>query len=277
MPLLLPKQRGNRREANFTGQPTTTWGTVLTSDAVAHTEPATPTELIASTGFNTDWVNIRFHTNGLTATITDSLVNIKVGAGGSEVNLMSNLIAGWVNVVAGTTPAMRLYGFPLRIPAGTRISATHRSVRTSTGVTCMIELLGGGDGHHWVGQHVESVGAVTGSSRGTTVTPGSGAEGTLTSIGTTTYDWGFVLPASMGNVDTTLSGSISSADLARGSATTDLIPGLEDFVTEHGAGEIQTGVFGGRYCHIPASSTLFLRSQDSTGIETKSHIIYGVA
>jgi len=95
MPLLLPKQRGIRHEMNYTGRPDlSAWGTLLTSDSVAHTEPATETELIASTAFDTDWVIVRFCDNHTNATISDSLVNIKVGAAGSEVTIIENLFAG---------------------------------------------------------------------------------------------------------------------------------------------------------------------------------------
>jgi len=273
MPLLLPKQRGIRHETNYSGRPDlSAWGTLLTSDSVAHTEPATETQLIASTAFDTDWVIVRFCDNQGAATLTDSLVNIKVGAAGSEVTIIENLFAGWTS----GTNARTQYEFPIRIPAGSRISATHRSVRTSTTVACMIDLFGGGDGLHWVGTGVESVGAATASSGGTSVTPGTTSDGTLTSMGTNTYDWGFVVPWAGCNSDATLAADILSFDLASGSATTDLIPGLEDFFTTSNASEFFTDSPLGRYCHIPAGTTLYLRSQFGGTAEAKDHIIYGV-
>ena len=273
MPLMLPKQRALRREANYAFRPTElTWGTLLTSDSVAHTEPATETELIASTAFDTDWVIIRFSDNSNTNTNTDSLVNIKVGAAGSEVTIIENLFAGWVSGVNN----YRQYEFPIRIPAGSRISATHRSVRTSTTVACMIELFGGGDGLHWVGTGVESVGAATASSGGTSVTPGTTSEGTLTSIGTNTYDWGYILPWQSSNADTSLLASVMAFDIASGSTTGDLIPGLEDFFMTSNTGEFYCDTTLGRYCHIPAGTTLYLRAQFGTTAEEKDWIIYGV-
>ena len=273
MPLLLPKQRGLRRETNYTGRPTeSTWGTALASDGVAHTEPATETQLIASTAFDTDWVCIRFTNNSTANTNSDSLVNIKVGAAGSEQTIIENLFAGWV-----TGPNNYIqYEFPIRIPAGSRISATHRSVRTATNVYCLIELYGGGDGLHWVGTGVESVGEATASSGGVAVTPGTTSEGTLTSMGTNTYDWGFVVPWASCNPDTTLIADILSFDLASGSTTGDLIPGLEDFFTTSNASEFYVDSPLGRYCHIPAGTTLYLRSQFGGAAEAKDWIIYGV-
>jgi len=279
MPLLLPKQRNTRHEANYSGQPATTWGTILTSAATAHNYPATFTELIASTAFDTDWVSIMLHTNFTIATDTDSIVTIYAGAGGSEQILIADLLAGWTNIFDGNGIANKIYGFPLRIPAGTRLSARHRSVRTSTAVTCMIELFGGGDGHHWTGTRVEGVGlgAAGTASGGTDVTPGTTSEGSFTTIGSATvYDWGYVVPMIGGNVDVTMLNSIIASDLGVGGVALD---GLDNwlfacFTTE--TASLQRGQTG-RYAHIPAGTTLQLRSQSSNSAEANDFAIYGVA
>lgn len=278
MPLLLPKQRGNRREANFSGQPATTWGTILTSAATAHNYPATYTELIASTAFTTDWVNIILHTNFATATDTDSIVTIYAGAGGAEQILIADLLAGWTNVFDGQGIANKTYGFPLRIPAGTRLSARHRSVRTSTAVTCMIELLGGGESDHWTGTRVEGVGlgAEGTASGGTDVTPGTTSEGSFTTIGSATvYDWGYAVPMIGGNVDVTMLSSVIATDLGVGGVA---LGGLDEwlfclFTTETAAA--QRGSIG-RYTHIPAGTTMQLRAQSSNSAEALDFGIYGV-
>jgi len=274
MPHLMTKQRGVRREANFTGRPGTTWGTALASDAVAHTEPATETQLIASTAFDTDMVRIWFHTNNAVATNTASLVNIKVGAAGSEQTIIPNLTASCAGA-PDSQPKIG-YSFPLRIPAGSRVSATHRSVRTATSLYCMIELLGGGDGHHWVGTAVEAVGANTADSGGTPVTLGTTAEGTLTSIGTNTYDWGYIVPGIANNGDTAILANLHGWDIASGSATSDLIPGLERFLTHGNASEFFMHYIPGRYLHIPAGTTLYARGRTSGSAEDLDVILYGV-
>jgi hypothetical protein len=275
-PLLLPKQLGVRYEANFSGRPAIPWGTALTSDTVAHTLPAAYTELIASTAFDSDWVNIWFNGNNVANTRTDSLVNIYVGAGSSEQLLIPNLLAGWT--FDFPSPVVKSYGFPLRIPAGSRLSARHQSVRTSQAVSCMVELLGGGAGLHWAGTRVEAVGAVAGSSQGTAVTAGGASEGTLTSIGTSTYDWGFVLPGIGGNTtDTSMNAGNIVCDLGSGASTT--IPGLEQFnsYTNSSEGASPIPSAGGRFCHVPAATTLYLRAQTSAVAEAQDWIIYGVA
>lgn len=278
MPLLLPTQRGVSREANFTGRPATTWGTVLTSDGTTNVEPATETQLIASTSFDTDWVNIWFHTNFTAATDSDSLVNIKAGTAGNEVSIIPNLLAGWVSGPAGPS-STRKYGFPLRIPAGTRLSATHRSVRVSTGVTCMIELLGGGGITHWAGTQVEAIGADTANSTGTYVTPGGVSEGTLTRLGATdgaatiAGNWGYCLPMLGGNTDTTMNAGILTADLGTSAA---VIPGLDEFIFQSISTEFSFNESVGRYCGVPVGTILYLRAQTSATAEAMAFVAYGV-
>jgi hypothetical protein len=205
-------------------------------------------------------------------------VNIKVGSAGNEVTVISNLLAGWLGGNLGSGFPSRWYGFPLAIPAGSRISATHRSVRLSTGVTCIIELLNEQEAGYWVGQGVECVGAATGSSRGTNVTPGTTSEGTLTSIGTSTYDWGYAFPIRVGNTDTTMNTSLSAWDLAAGSATSNLIDGMGDFLVESSSNEYSWPIGGrmGRFCHVPAGTTIYLRGQTSAVAEAQDCCVYGV-
>jgi hypothetical protein len=276
MPLLMPKQRGVQREASWSGRPANN-GTVVTSDSVAHTLPSTYTELIAATSFDSYWVNITVHSNHLANTNSDSLLNIYVGASSAEQVLIPNLLAGW----AASTPhsnalPLKRYGFPLRIPAGTRLSARHQSVRTSTGVTVQVELLGGDPTPHWVGTRVECVGGDTATSRGVAVTPGTTSEGTLTSIGTSTYEWGFVQPMIGGNIpDTTMNAHAHAADIGSGAAT--VIAGLEDFYFLTSNAEWSANYSDGRFCLVPAGTTLYLRSQFGSTAESNDWCIYGVA
>jgi len=270
--LAYPKTKGSRRESNVSGRPTTTWGTVLTSDGVAHTEPATETQLIAATSFDSYWVNLIFHTNFVTATVTDSLVSIKVGSAGNEVTVMENLLAGWVDNFTGTT---RRYGFPLRIPEGSRISATHRSVRTAVGVTCIIELIGGGAAPHWTGTKVESVGALTASSRGTQITPGTTSDGTFTNLATNVGEFGFVLPQVGGNTDVSEVGGLYTCDIGANGV---LLPGLEDFIFGANATEYWYPVnANGRFYYLPAGTDIEARLQASGTAEAKSVVLYGVS
>jgi len=275
MPLLLPKTRGITRQSNISGRLATGSGTAVTSDTVAHQFPATYTQLIASTTYDSDWVNVWLHANGGSNTRTDSLLTIYVGADGSEQPLMPYLLAGWSLDAFQNGLPIKWYGFPLRIPAGSRLSARHQSVRTSQACEVIIELLGGGTSHHWTGTKVEAVGYTTASSSGTTVTPGTTSDGSLTSMGTTVNEWGFVLPMIGGNVlDTTMNAGGHAVDLGSGAATA--LPGLDEFMFGSSGTEFAWPLCMGRYCALPAGTTLYLRDQFSGTAETTDYVVYGV-
>lgn len=83
------------------------------------------------------------------------------------------------------------YYFPLYIKNGTALAAKASVNNATVGtVRCNIWVFGAPDKPHnlRVGQGVDTIGAVTGSSRGTSVTPGTTSEGTWTSLGSTTKD-----------------------------------------------------------------------------------------
>lgn len=102
---------------------------------------------------------------------SDRLVDIGIGAAGSELVLIADLAApnvGDVNVYHAF--------FPIRIPANVRLS--HRSAAStgSQGTMVGMHLCGGG----WVGGHsscsrVETLGAVSADSGGTGIDPGGTA------------------------------------------------------------------------------------------------------
>jgi len=272
--LAYPKTKGARREANFSGQPATTWGTTLTAHATPHTEPTTPTQLIAATAFDSYWVNVMLHSTHVAATVTNGLVNIKVGAAASEVTVIENLLAGWASTAIDLRQG-QTFGFPLRIPAGSRISATFRALITVDTVSCMIELIGGAAAPHWTGTKVESVGEDTSLSRGTQVTPGAGAEGTFTNLAATVGEFGFVRPYVCGNTDVTETGVIFAADVGIGGV---LLPGLDEFLFAANTSEAWWPFFNeGRFTYISAGVTPQMRIRSSSSIEAKSCILYGVS
>jgi hypothetical protein len=142
----------------------------------------------------------------------------------------------------------------------------------------MIELYGGGHADHWTGTRMESLGldADGVGSGAVAVTPGTTSEGTLTSIGTTTYEWGHVVPAICNNVDTTETGQIYSLDIGNSSAAFD---GLEEYVSFGATTEtISTYSSVGRYSHIPVGTALYARLQ-TNGATAEAHdvALIGVA
>jgi hypothetical protein len=250
-------------------------GTSIPASATPHAEGA-DTELVASLAHDVYWVTIFFVDTAVAATATDSLVTLYRGAGGTNP-LISNLLSGWSNSSAtpGNTP--KIYQFPLYIPAGTRISARSRALIASDVVRICYKFQGGGQPSGWCGRSVEALGADTANSRGTSVTAGTTAEGTFTAIGTTGFEYGYVLPMVGGNLaDTTMTNNWIAADIGVGGAVLkDLTDWVFNMSTTEGATSVEGGM--GRFTKIPSGTALQLRTQASdTSVEPKDYCIYGV-
>lgn len=261
MPLMLPKQRGLRREANASGRLTGTYGTLLTASATIHTL-GTKVELFASTSFDTHWVDIYVHNSAITNSATDQLMNIYVGADTQEQLLVPNLQTGWARQISGTDFG-RTYSFPLHIPAGSRITADLQALIASDTISVWMVLFGGDPIPHWTGTRVETIGAVTSVSRGSLVSVGTTAEGALTRLGasdaaaTLAHDWGFVHVAT-GSTDSSSPATQDDIDLGTSAA---VIPGLEDFRSSFGSTEDMRTYEDGRFCYVPAGTILYSRIQ----------------
>jgi hypothetical protein len=273
MSLSVSAHNSIRSQRNWSGRLAATSGTVLTAAGSSHTL-GTKVELIASTSFDTHLVRVRVHNSFISNTQTDQLVNIYVGASTAEVLLIPNLLAGWANSLGGGGTPIRIYEFPLFIPAGTRLSADNQALIASDTVAVMIECFGGGQPRGWVGRGVECIGAVTASSQGTSVTSGGASDGTFTDIGTTAKEWRFVQPMLQGNLtDTAIQNASIAADIGVGGA---LLHELAEFIFTTEATENTRNADTGRYTRIPSGTALQLRAQSHTTAETHDWCIYGV-
>ena len=272
MGLLVPYAQQTMADLNFSGRPTGTWGTQLTAHATIHTL-GTKQELVAATTHETDLVKIYVYNTRSATTLTDQLVNIYIGGAGVERVLIPNLLSGWANEAANGKPGRR-YVFPLHIPRGARITADCQALISADTVIVQIELYGGG-GIGWSGGGVECLGADTANSRGTGVVAGSASDGTLTSIGTSTYTYKAIMGVQAGNSDTSMIESFMALDIGLSGAA---LPGLENFLqiltTQEDTQDLD--IFP-RYREVPAGTALYARLQ-SSGTDTETHYvcIYGV-
>lgn len=136
------------------------------------------------------------------------LININSGATSTAVRNMLITIGrdesggtsytDWIQHLVGSCAAPlnvnlggMWYYFPLYIKNGTALAAKASVNNATVGtVRCNIWVFGAPDKPHnlRVGQGVDTIGAVTASSEGTSVTPGTTGEGTWTSLGATTQD-----------------------------------------------------------------------------------------
>lgn len=236
-----------------------TTGVTLTAHATPHTLSATRTEIIAATTYEAEWIEITVHEIHQAATLTDALLNIYIGAGGSEVLLIDSLSVGWAATVQAATSIR--YWFPIRIPRGTRISATLRALIASETCELMVRL-GTSNGAHWVGSGVETLGEDTANSRGTAVTPATSAP-SWASIGTSGRRYKHISVGVQGNNDTTALGTHLRWSIGTGSA---MLQGLGGIPTDISATEWHVVDSAGRWCDIPESTALQLRAWSSGSV-----------
>jgi hypothetical protein len=151
------------------GGPTST--TAIPPSATTETK-GSYVQLIASTSNITKSMLIQIIANPNTTVCNSYLVDLATGGAGSESVLIANLGAG---VNGQYSIAQNTWLVPGNIPAGTRLSARSQT----NGASCAdnpgikLSLYTGGFG----GNGVDTLGALTASSKGTAVTPGNGAKG----------------------------------------------------------------------------------------------------
>lgn len=172
-------------------------GTTITASGSTNTKGSV-TQLLAAQTFDIEQVEIAITGTLVADTDSSSLLDI-VGdpSGGTswvtsaQGILIPDLLAGWAETLAATSRSLgRTYHFPLKIPAGTSIGARMQSAIASQTVDVSITVRGGHRTPFWSGNKITTIGADTGNSRGTLVTPGaSGTYGSWTNIdGTTARD-----------------------------------------------------------------------------------------
>lgn len=263
MGLLVPHSRALTGEGTLgsASRPTTTWGTAVVASATPHALTGTKTTLIAATNKEYDRISVIVHSTYIAATITNGLLNLYLGAAGSEVLWIDSLQVGWAGGPAAGSPGRR-YVFPIRVPRGVRISAEFRALIASDTAYVILDL-DHTNGSAWVGAGVETLGQATAASRGTSITPGGTSEGAWATIGTSGRKYRYILPSVMGNNDTSIVAEWDRVDIGSGSAVKQ---GLENFILVNNAtNELnQDWTYNPRECDIPASTALQVRARSHT-------------
>lgn len=152
------------------------------------------TEVVSDTLITQDCygILINFNSGATSAQIKNMLVTIGIDPDGgtSYTDWINHLVASCCPPM-GTGTSGIWYYFPIFIKAGTAIAAKASVNNATVGtVRCNIWVFGAPtDPHNLVyGQGVDTIGAVTASSEGTAVTPGTTSEGTWKNLGATTKD-----------------------------------------------------------------------------------------
>ena len=138
-------------------------GTVITADSTSHVKGAWA-EIDASVGFDVMYFQVGGDDTHINNNDTGQLMDIGVGSEGNEKVLVANIPTGY-SACGGRSPA----GFPVFIPKGTRISARIQATIASDVLEVILYLRGG---RSWMGetfQTVDTMGAKTSLSGGTSI------------------------------------------------------------------------------------------------------------
>lgn len=144
-------------------------GTTVTANASAHTKGASYTELIASSAATADAITVYVHTASV---IGQYLLDIAIGGAGTETVLISNLMFHG-GIMANSSHAVLKATFPLRIAAGTRISARCQCGTGAATMAVSVMLHGTANWPFQPYQRCTTYGANTATSGGVAVDPGA--------------------------------------------------------------------------------------------------------
>jgi hypothetical protein len=247
----------------------------LTAHADAHTK-GDYTELVASTSDDVTMVRITFGSVSGTGASTGVLVDLATGSAASEDVKAANLNAGFVPAITATgTNAGSSYWLPLAIPSGTRIAARCQAETGLDTVDVMIQTF---SGSNQTATAIDTIGAVTASSRGTNVTGGNNAEGNWTEIEDSTAEtytgllWGF---GGAGNSSMTGGGRLVDIGTGAAAAETAIISNLAISTTSAEAlmPPLALPIYG---VSIASGTRLSARVQNNAGTNATDIILYGL-
>jgi len=188
MGLMLPQTSIVGSQSNFSATPSVTAsGTTVTASGSTNTKGAWA-ELITTTNFEVLGFSLSVSATGLSGSQRNMLLDLGVGAAGSEQVVLSNINLGSVAAIVSNRANVLAHYFPVRIAAATRIAARIQSGTASQAVNVMITVNGQASsppGLLFAG--VDMLGANTGTSNMVALTAGTlGAESAWTNIGSTT-------------------------------------------------------------------------------------------
>jgi hypothetical protein len=168
----------------------------ITADASANTKGAW-TQLVASTSSNASLLVFYVDNIGAIGTNTAVLIDIGTGASGSETAIVTNMGIGGATATAGTVGV--IFGFPFKVPSGTRIAGRIQAVIGGDTARVIAHVIDAGD-YATAPTSVDSIGGDTSTSQGTSF---SGASGTwVEAVASTTQAYRAVVLTLSSHTDT---------------------------------------------------------------------------
>lgn len=200
-------------------------GTTVSASSSTNTKGSW-TQLVAATGIKANGLLLTF--SDITAA-QEALVDIGVGGSGSEVVIAANLaVVG--TPVGSISPGMQFL-LPVNIPRGTRIAARSQSTISSASVRISSVLFGTGFGQAEALSTVDTYGANTADSGGTSIDPGASThtKGSYVQLtGSTNRPHKYIAIAVGNQANSTRSSFVWLLDIAIGGAGSEqvIIPNL---------------------------------------------------
>lgn len=224
------------------------------------------TQLTASLTQDASWMLLLIET--LTSSGTNYCIDIGVGGSGSEVAIVSNLLAS-----SGSACFVR-YMFPLTIPAGTRVAARAAgNGAPAGGVSLGFTVFSDSYQSAGCGSAIDTYGFNSATILGTAVDPGGtantkGAYSQIVSSTVADIAGIFVVFDQQNNASGTTGATYSLIDIAVGASGSEvvIVPNLVLSVFLSGAPELFGGFLPYIPIQIPAASRISVRSQSSTNV-----------
>lgn len=218
--------------------------------------------------------------------LVDLLIDPAAGVGGNGSSwtvVIANLYAAY----ASLGPGGYWYYFPLYLKAGTAIGTANQALVAAKAIRVMVKVFGKPTRPELcrVGSKVQTYGAVTGTTTGTAITPGTAAMGSYTaSLGTSSYDQ-FWWQAGIGFDDTTLGGGTSISEFylldvaaSNDGGTTKSLCAENIMANCSTTEQIGKAAFGTKipYREVPSGATVYMRAASIAPQTTPTCVAYGL-
>jgi hypothetical protein len=275
--LYIPKY-GDQRTENNVGSVTNEYGTNCQANATPHTKATSYTTLVASTAYDAHGVFLHVSGPGASGTVTAALLDIAIGAASSEQIIIPDLMCGNSGVSNGAYLSACAYYFPIRIPAGVRVSGRSQCAVGGQNIYVGIHLLRhSGMPGGWFGQRVTAYGVNTSTSSGATV---SVTQNTYATVNVTASSTNPVKYLQLGHDLANDSGGSTSRGLlevlAASQVLVDDLPYNESTTTETVQNAMPNFILSTMMFNLPAGIALAVGAMRSVTAETRGFALYGV-
>lgn len=263
---------------NWGTNPASTAGTAVTPGA-SNVEGSW-TQIASSANIAQDVYGLymQVHAGATSAQQKDHLIDVGVDpAGGTSYTAVIS------NIVCGASPALTAAGareffFPFWIKAGSSVAVRAQGNNATAGTVRVAARFYGKPSAPEafpVGKYSETIGTIT-NSAGQSFTPGNAADGSWTSLGSTTKDlWWWQLGYGISNATITAEYTYIELAYGDGSNKHTIFKVMHGGTTGETAGlAMQTGmVWFAAYAPVPAGTTIYVRGRCNNAPDTGYHAV----